>query len=51
MSPYFCQRLVAVRKKVFSRKFFGYVLYVWGIWKGDTVVADIEVRILKGGRI
>ena len=46
ISPYFCYRPIErphhFDPKVLRSKFFGYILYAGGIWKGDIMVADIE---------
>ena len=36
-------RIHQIGKKVFPGLFLGYALYAGGIWKGDIMVADIEV--------
>ena len=35
-------RLHQFEAKVLPGKFFGYVLFAGGIWKGDIMIADIE---------
>ena len=36
------QESINLERKSYLVFFLGYVLYVGGIWKGDTMVADIE---------
>ena len=38
-------RILQLRKKVLPGLFLGYALYAKGIWKGDTMAADIDEEL------